>query len=849
MHSSIEKKETPVKGSEYRTRLAKSKSSDGAIVTTTIVDHTKAVLKKAMSFAERVTLMENFEEFREHLALAVILHDIGKFSFEFQKLVNGKRFDLEDDFREKGYAKSHDIDYHNVISWAFAVGAIGSGDKMPDVSSSVLYHHFAFAGSGKHAAKVLDKVRKEHPECYDEMVEFYNDMREYASSEYGLALVRTRGFGTVRTEYEVCDSDGFHDRLISDEKIFVTLSADEMFATVSRSDAETMEAKNSAGDLLNLIRAILIWSDRTVSSGTDITFDEDVRSSLREEALDLSGYDAARLATQKGIVDAVTSSEARISVIPASAGFGKTLVGILWAARRREKVVWVLPTNALVFSTYRNVCSELRAMGQEGMVSVCSFVGGYVDSCTSGDPDNCRIDDCDIVVTNIDNFLSVYNKNSKSSLLARAFFGSVIFDEYHDICRPEPMFPAFVSTMKSVIHGGSGRCLLMSATSANIGAIRRLLMCGDDSVNVIGGIPIHTGDVMVHIKCHDCVDGVPLEAIGSDSFVFLNTVKEAQGLYSELKAASVPSMLVHSRYKYSDKAARYNAVYAMYGKDSRGTERIPIVNTNIIGVGWDVSAGTVCDFCLTPDDTIQRCCGRSGRFGDASDVEYHVFYDSSEEYMRRIMARCDPGLQYRSKIERSHSVKIYQKWIGILKKLDGSVVPKKYLYGLYNAFYAENEGLINSYYSAMYDYGCEDLEKIYYTVGRPSKKDSAKDKIPTNPNYRGCNRSFYVTVRTEKGYIMPLAVPGYVLHDEFDSDADESARYAFMFVDKTPFKFPSVGEVKHRLGSKWKNSKRRVPTSIAMVFANSPDSPVLLLNHDYDSELGLHVINEVCDDE
>ena len=86
--------------------------------------------------------------------------------------------------------------------------------------------------------------------------------------------------------------------------------------------------------------------------------------------------------------------------VNAPAGFGKTILGLLWAFNSNKKIIWVCPRNTVAESVYRSITEELKFFNID-FLSTELFLSGEVKKNNilfEGDFKS------DIIVTNIDNF-------------------------------------------------------------------------------------------------------------------------------------------------------------------------------------------------------------------------------------------------------------------------------------------------------------------------------------------------------------------------------------------------------------------------------------------------------------
>ena len=100
--------------------------------------------------------------------------------------------------------------------------------------------------------------------------------------------------------------------------------------------------------------------------------------------------------------------------------------------------------------------------------------------------------------------------------------------------------------------------------------------------------------------------------------------------------------IVHSRYTEEDRMIKERKLITRYGKRANVSEKGIVFGTNVIGVGLDISCQNMYDFFITPEDTVQRGCGRTGRFNEKDYngvVNYTICILKDKRYKRYIKER------------------------------------------------------------------------------------------------------------------------------------------------------------------------------------------------------------------
>lgn len=806
---------------ELYTDIIGKNNSNGRV---SLLDHTKEVLNMAMCIADGY-----FNECKpDLLTLAVILHDIGKCSTKFQKHIkSGKEMGVDnlELYRDK-YHK------HNIISWAFAYSCVGGMRRKEyrPVYTSVLYHHVVACDDQEKttALKVITDLIANDREAYDKMCSFYKDMLGYADRTFGLTMSSEVNLSLIDG---VDNFNGEHTKL----------SDIPLHPEVSDPTKYTNHNETGMDDYSNtqLIRSLLVYCDREVSSDRHdnlriLSNDTDYIRSIFEKHIttenfepDYAVYEQDRLRVQTEIVDDIIRVDSNINVIPASAGFGKTLTGLIWFLKTGRKTLWVLPRNIIGSGTYKSVVDEISKMGIGDKVKVALFHTGKVQACNYTTCDECRIEDCNITVINIDGFLSYHSKNNLSTLLIDHYSKNVIIDEYHEMVDDAPLFSAYTNMLYTRMHRSSAKTLLLSATAVNLNP----LLLGSEILSRRLPQYIHGGDVKVNIKVIDKSD-FDINTVPDNSFVVAMTIPEAQE-YARL--SNKEYILIHSMYTKEDRKAKEEMLYTIYGKNAACGELKPmVIATSILGVGLDLSAKNLFDSPISPEDTIQRCCGRTSRFAEYGEVDYYVIVGKNGEHKRHINSVYD--------------YELHKRWIAKLTEYNGKQITKYELYDIYNKFYDANRELYEEYLCRKYSNSSCALSGITLKPGNtPCETDEVF--LPKGATYRnGKNRSdgvsgtVFVTVKTENGYMDPIAVEGYVFDGrggigvEDSSPSNNSARYDFLL--------KAIGKegkktLKHVYGINGPNYAS-VEKCARLAFSNK--TPLLLCDFRYGKEYGLEFV-------
>lgn len=707
--------------------LAKSKLN-GEL---SLIEHTKGVINIAYYtlnyFFNRNNVWDitkmTYDKLEKSIISAAALHDIGKCCDSFQNYVRNdfpykKIFcNATDDGVEPLISK--DIITHNILSWAFALTETDLNNQ-PWALSAILYHHVVYGHlSDISARNIMIDLTDDEKEIF---FSFLNEINQYLRERFDFSI----------------QLDDSNDGSVTPNS--TTLYYD-MYINQSRSNVGVQLEGNT---LYTVARSVLIYADRLASSYptfADRFANNDIEliNSLLEDDLCSKTipddnyldwaykngnptYDIERLKEQNRLMDDIDKCDNNI--IKASAGFGKTLIGIRWIMRNKKNTLWVTPRNVIATGTYDSIISELDTMGYSDKISVGLLLQGEYKQGN---------EKSDIIVTNIDNFLSMMVKNNMAHNLLKELAGNVIFDEYHEFLCEQPLFAAFISYAYARTNWTISKSLFLSATAIRFDAY----FCWDN-INSIHP-KAYNGDmkVKIHINKYNDINEFKLSEANKDSLVITHTVKQSQQIYRQVSELFSDTSLLHAMFTDTRRKEIEDMLYKTHGKKSNVAQRNAVIGTNALSTGLNISAHNIYDFIINPEGTIQRGCGRGGRFGEKEYdcVNYHVCILEGDKSSDTF-------------ISRTYDKDLYFKWYKMLEEYNGKIITKDKIYELYDEFYSNNESLFMEYIYNTFIKSASCLKRFFpYATHRKDKSKSDRKKLSKNYSYRGEGNSIYVTAR------------------------------------------------------------------------------------------------------
>lgn len=639
-------------------------------------DHSILVSKFAEEIAKQ-TILDINDEILFVIKISSLLHDIGKCTDFFQKkLTKGLP---EEQIEEKLPTK---VKFrHNEISWAFLSRYLNGVNKesLEKILNVIYWHHGISNEFGKSTDTEIEKVITE--EEIQTMITFAENI-----------ISKNIPNNTVYLE----------------EKEHNPKKA-PMFYMIG-DDCQEKNAINL------LIKACVISADRLASKYESAT-DEEIKDLISNYNIVDYGVDIEnhkffgneRFTEQNTIID----STEKTTQVNAPAGFGKTLLGILSAVKRKRRVIWVCPTNIICESVYKTINEELKLFGDND-ISVELYYSREVQKSTH----NSSGFDSNIIVTNIDNYLTPSIDNNVASRLYTIINSDVIFDEFHELIgRETALFSCFINIMTTRNRLTKSNTLLLSATPTN--------MCS--LWDSLGAKTLILPEKHSHFKAPHSVEFLFSTVQGemnvepnSSSLVVMNAIKTSQLNKNNLSC----DLLVHSEFIKEDRIKHISKLYEKYGKTSpTNINKANVMGTPTIQSSLDISFNKLYESVLSPETTLQRI-GRCNRWGNYLSPEVYVFlFDNrSETKMRDIL----------------YTNNLSNTWFEHLKQYDGQNLSIDDFYVIYNEFQSIHEKTLVRELREALSKSLDCLSKIYpvmyYSKSKTKNITAGGNRLRSNGN-------------------------------------------------------------------------------------------------------------------
>jgi CRISPR-associated endonuclease/helicase Cas3 len=428
-----------------------------------------------------------------------------------------------------------------------------------------------------------------------------------------------------------------------------------------------------------------------------------------------------------------------VAVLNGPAGCGKTKIALEWALNSEvKKIIWICPrvqvceglfydltSNEYLPNARIEICTgELKSIKQKGISSLT--------------PDGQEFSG-DIVLTTIDQVINALITHRNVTSLIDFMSTHVVFDEYHEYINMPAfnlLFAELVQCKK--LQGENARALLVSATP-NYFFIKNLLEI--DREDVIGIDSFNHRQYQVSFKIFDETkhdESNPLFSLQpKNSIVISNTATTAQ-LSFIASHANENSVLFHSKFKQSDKAALFNKIFESFRQN--GSRSFDVLRS---GPVVQASLNITCENMVTEfthaENWLQRL-GRLDRFGENSGINrYVIAVPQAIADNKGIKGSCAKFLN------RMNGFLSARAWYQFL--LDSDVENKTVtiadLYQLYEQFYVSSAGktaVENDLIAALKVSAQVIEDKVQDPICFPKKKSIGDKKKLKKSSLRGDSR-------------------------------------------------------------------------------------------------------------
>lgn len=565
-------------------------------------------------------------------------------------------------------------------------------------------------------------------------------------------------------------------------------------------DEADFDLRTSFYEVDMFTRCLLIASD--VSASSNLSIDELFKKEIFNKLLINSEFlSSSRTQNQLNIINQIQPNTT--SLIKAPTGFGKTMIAILWSIFRDNKLIWVCPTNVIAVSMYENIIRDLKLMGID--ISVELYLTSERKKANNNLPDFTS----DIIVTNIDNFITPTVTNKYGVRCLMIYEADVVFDEPDEYDSMVCSLSAFFNYIMDVRHNKlKSTTVLLTATPSP----PRFLKKNGASVNVLPNTdehykPVH--DDAYHVHFHETA---PIELMTGEFMYFNNTVEDTQDMYLNYNG---DKLISHGKYLDEDKEIRKNIVLSNYGKNGA---RLPL------GVFSNQYLTRSCDYSVKlmflkapPIKEFCQAIGRLNRWGGMGETNIHIILEKSKSDRYFIGDFEENRLQelFINELRESFEFKSFTL---------------KDFYIFYNKFLKENYKTFNEISIRNLAVSKNMLKDVF---PKKVKQTDSGIKVANGNKLRrtATSNDIFISIKrsdSEERVTLPINIPKYTTFTKLFNE-DENTYKNQVKVLKT---FEDY------------NKYKTITPEIIIGNAIYSDTPYPVFNHVYHSELGLRKITE-----
>lgn len=644
--------------------------------------------------------------------LAGLLHDMGKFSDEFQDYLDKKmREKTQEDISEEAFSKKVD---HGKIGALYIFKKFHNSDKITEkVLSEILAMVISYHHGGLNDFITMD--------C---QVPLYNRLNPENPDE----------------QYYTC-IDRFYKNVCSEKDIerLFTEACDELNNIMSKVKVERLPVSFSLHLLIKQIYSIVIDCDRLDTflfmEGKEELPAPDI-SFLCDDYLVKLDNKINELASKKtnSILEGKIKSlrlyvseecyrfadrEIGIYLLTVPTGGGKTFSSLRFALRHAKKhnmkkILYVLPYTTIIEQNAEEVRNALHC-GDYLLEHHSNVIQ------TEHEKNKLLVQrwDCPIIFTTMVQFLNTFFESGTTSIrrLHQLKNSIIIFDEIQTL--PIKCISLFNSTINYLNKLCNCTIVLSSATQPNLTEVNRPIKISDTPEMVRNSAELFMKFKRMNIVPRLVDGGYTVDMIGDfidklkekyrSILVILNTKKAAENLYKEVSERNIENEKVYYLSTNLCPAHRKNIIEEIKWK-LKSKDKIICISTQLIEAGVDISFEVVIRS-LAGLDSIAQASGRGNRHGEG---------EIKETYIINIR---DEVLKHLKEIElvQKHTRLLLHEFNNNPEKYNNDLLSPAAILQYYKYYYSEISSQMN-YYSGKID------ENLYHILaGKDQKRLAYED--------------------------------------------------------------------------------------------------------------------------